>query len=35
MSRGKKSDFEGIGVEEILRVSNENHVKSGKNYNLK
>ena len=30
MSRGRKSDFERIDGEEILRVSNENQDKIGK-----
>ena len=31
MSRGKKSDFERIGGEGILRVKNENQAKTRKN----
>ena len=30
MSRGKKSDFEKIEGEEILRMRNENQAKTGK-----
>ena len=30
MSKGKKSDFERIEGEEILRVRNENQAKTGK-----
>ena len=35
MSRGKRSDFERIEGEGILRVRNENQAKIGKNLNLK
>ena len=31
MSRGKKSDFEKIEGEEILRMRNENQAKTGEN----
>ena len=31
MSRGKKSDFEKIAVEGILKVRNENQAKTGEN----